>query len=84
MSLFFSFLFLSENVTFINQVSDFHYVRIYEKYINFFIYFIIMLIPNILYLWVDCNQINQGDLITILVFRHYPINRDLCIVDKSS
>ena len=32
--------------------------RIYRIYI-YFVYFKIMLISNILYLWVDCNQIKE-------------------------
>jgi hypothetical protein len=37
----------------------FMFVRIYRKYNTFFVYFIIMLISNILYLWADCNQIKE-------------------------
>ena len=53
----------------------------YIKNYNIFHLFHISLISNILYLRVYCNQ-NQEDLIIILVFIHYFINMDLCIIDK--
>ena len=61
----------------------------HHKIYNIFLYFIIRLISNIVYLRVDCDQIKQENftIIAIFIFTHYPLkietkNKDLWIIDK--